>query len=166
MAPPDHASLARKAPGFHAAGVESDARSTRRARSFTARNAAKDGAAFVVGAHSTTAHVSFAVKNRDCGYTARIARKHSVGMQSPHTANRSPPLWVTRQGSVRGYRASRPPATRCGAVLYARARAHARADPAKRATQAPPPSDAHGALGTHTQRGRARPPQLQSPPCR
>jgi len=40
MAPPDHASLARQAPGCHAAGVDSDARSTRRARSFAARNAA------------------------------------------------------------------------------------------------------------------------------
>ena len=98
--------------------------------------------------------------------TTVVRPLRSVGLQSAHTANRSPPPWVTRQGSVRGYRASRPPATRCGAVLYARARAHARADPAKRATQAPPPSDAHGALGTHTQRGRARPPQLQSPPCR
>jgi len=50
--------------------------------------------------------------------------------------------------------------------VYARARAHARADPAKRATQAPPPIDAHGALGTHTQSERVRPPQQQPPPCR
>jgi len=66
-------------------------------------SAATVGSAFVFGSHGTTAHVSLAGKNRDCGYTARIARKHSVGLQSPHTASRSPPSWVTRKGSVRGY---------------------------------------------------------------
>jgi len=32
MAPPNHASISRKAPGCYTAGVESDARSTRTAR--------------------------------------------------------------------------------------------------------------------------------------
>jgi len=166
IAPPDYASLARKAPGCQTARVERAARSTRRARFNRGPQSRKSRIRLP---HRCTRHNSallFAGENRDCGYTARIARKHSVGLQSPHTANRSPPTLVTRHGSVRGYRASRPPASRCGAVLYARARAHARADPAKRATQAPPPIDAHGALGTHTQSERVRPPQKQPPPCR